>query len=300
MVRGVHQSCPVKEYLGAMRGTGDFFILNAETVLVCHALSSTVEEFTWRLAVEVCWRSLKRALQATWKRTTPKMNWSRGWVPPLSGPEAPGGGTPAAPLSRAQITSLDGTIAFRWGLITVGVSWSWSALRFSCSRSMAVTSNKPKRLENHLRVSQIRWILCGVASISRRRLRRALTAASSHGILLKPSRCSSSRPKQWILKVRNRVSPRRSMYSCSRSPPWRDRRCGMTLAWGLRWAMSLLAHWMRRSPSSRRWVVGSSSRILPGFQCFHLASSRRAGNGSMGVRSQLLRSSAAHLRSRAS
>ena len=31
MVSGVHQSWPVKEYLGAMRGTGDFFILKADT-----------------------------------------------------------------------------------------------------------------------------------------------------------------------------------------------------------------------------------------------------------------------------
>ena len=124
---------------------------------------------------------------------------------PLSGLEAPEGGTPAAPLSRAHITSLDGTIAFRWGLITVGVSWSWSALRFSCGRSIEDTSNKPKRLENHLRVSHIRWILCGVASISRRRLSKARTAASSQGILLKPIRCSSSKPRQWIRRVRKRV-----------------------------------------------------------------------------------------------
>ena len=72
----------MKEYLGAIRGTGDFFILKADTVLVCHALSSMVEELICRLLVEVCWRSLNLALHATWKRTTPRMNWSSRGIPP--------------------------------------------------------------------------------------------------------------------------------------------------------------------------------------------------------------------------
>ena len=64
----------MKEYFGAIKGTGDFFILKAETVLVCQALSSMVEELSCRLLVDVCWRSLNRALRATWNLTTPKMN----------------------------------------------------------------------------------------------------------------------------------------------------------------------------------------------------------------------------------
>ena len=36
-------------------------------------------------------------------------------------------------------------------------------------------------LENQRRVSQMRWILCGVASVSRSLLRRARAAASSQG-----------------------------------------------------------------------------------------------------------------------
>ena len=68
-----HQSFPEKLYLGQMSGTGWRRIFAAETVFVCHACNSTVSVAQWISLGCTCWRSLKRALQPSWKRARPKM-----------------------------------------------------------------------------------------------------------------------------------------------------------------------------------------------------------------------------------
>ena len=220
----------------------------------------------------VCWRSLNRALQATWNLTTPQMYWSSsstGLGPsPLWAGVGPG---PAATSSKVQITSLVGRMAFLWGRATVSTPSSWRVFFFSMRRSQASILRKPKRLENHLRVSQTRCILWGLASSALILFKWSRTSASVHGTWENPCAWRFSKAKQWILRVLNLVSPNRSIHSLSWSLPMTEAMLGILSAKGAKRQMSRWAHFNRSSFSSCRWVIGSVSWSCLGFQCLHLA-----------------------------
>ena len=152
-------------------------------------------------------------------------------------------GTPAAPSSKAQMTSLGGTLAFLAGCTTAGVSPVSTVCFFWRRRCSSWTAKSPNFLANQRSVSQQSWSLWGVTSWARRRLRSSLTLLSFQGIgRFHLSICSKTR-HLWR-SVRKRVSPRRSWNSCSSLSPLRGARCAISPAWGIRCANRRSAHFL--------------------------------------------------------
>ena len=127
---------PVKLNLGQIRGTGCFRILDALTVLVCHAENSNVLVVCFIVEGAVCCKSLNLAEHPTWKRTKPRINESSslGNGPPPASCQHRGGGIPQLLLPPAQMTSLGGTFAFRDGWVIAGVRPSSTVCFFWRSR----------------------------------------------------------------------------------------------------------------------------------------------------------------------
>ena len=180
-------------------------------------------------------------------------------------------GTPAAPSSRAQMTSLGGTFAFRDGWVIAGVRPSSTVCFFWSSRCSSRTAIIPNFFENHRRVSQQSCNLCGVTSWDLRSFKSWRTWVSCQG-MGRPHFTICSKTRHLWRSVLKRVSPRRSKNSWVSLSPRRGAKCGMPEAYGIRWERSLSAHFRRRWFSSTFWFTGPTSLIREGFQCLHLTS----------------------------
>ena len=120
--------------------------LAALTVLVCHAANSRV--------LVVCFKVVG-AVSALVPLRPAGCELRDGWGPLL------------LLRSRAQMTSLGGTLAFLAGRVT-GVRLSSTVCFFRKRRCSSCTAITPNFLENHLNVSQHSWSLWGVTSWRRR------------------------------------------------------------------------------------------------------------------------------------